>query len=153
LLQRIQAMKHESRAAATPDSPRCSPSSPAAGPANQQATPLDGVYRTSFTRNELATSPLLHDAAEINDENWGNFTLTFDHGRVTVAQRNDVDSYFASGTYTVNGNAVIIQMLDEPYPFTFRWNLYRDVLTFKRDQSLGGVAPTWFLIKPWRRDS
>jgi TRAP-type transport system periplasmic protein len=153
LLQRIRAMKHESRAAATPDSPRCAPSSPAAGPANQQATPLDGVYRTSFTRNELATSPLLHDAAEINDENWGNFTLTFDHGRFTVAQRNDVDSYFASGTYTVNGNAVVIQMMDEPYPFTFRWNLYRDVLTFKRDQSLGGVAPTWFLIKPWRRDS
>jgi hypothetical protein len=42
--------------------------------------------------------------------------------------------------------------MDEPYPFTFRWSLYRDVLTFKRDQSLGGVAPTWFLIKPWRRD-
>ena len=80
------------------------------------------------------------------------FILTFDHGRVTVAQRNDVDSYSASGTYTVNGNAVVIHMMDEPYPFTFRWSLYRGVLTFKRDPSLGGVAPTWFLIKPWRRD-
>jgi hypothetical protein len=40
--------------------------------------------------------------------------------RVTFTQRNDVDSYAASAIYTVNGNAVVIQMMDEPYPFTFR---------------------------------
>jgi hypothetical protein len=34
--------------------------------------------------------------------------------------------------------------------FAMRWSLYRDVLTFKRDPSLGG-APTPYLVKPWRR--
>jgi TRAP-type C4-dicarboxylate transport system substrate-binding protein len=149
-LQEIQAMKRETPAAATPDSPRCSPSSSAAGPASQQATGLDGVYRTSFTKQQLATSPLLGDAAELNDGNWGEFTLTLDHGRFTLDQKNDVQSGSESGTYTVDGNAVVVQMTDEPYPFAFRWSVYRDVLTFKRDRSLG-VAPTSWLVKPWRR--
>jgi hypothetical protein len=149
-LQRIQAMKQETPAAATPDSPRCSPPSSAAGPANQQATVLDGVYRTSFPRKELANSPLLYDAAELNDENWGEFTLTLEHGHVTLVQKNDVTSSSDSGTFTVNGDAVVVQMTNDRNPFAFRWSLYRDVLTFKRDPSLG-AAPTWLLIKPWRR--
>jgi TRAP-type C4-dicarboxylate transport system substrate-binding protein len=149
-LRRIQAMKQETRAAATPDSPRCSPPSSAVGPANQQATVLEGVYRTSFTRNELANSPLLYDAAELNDENWGEFTLTLEHGHVTLVQKNDVTSSSYSGTFTVNGDAVVVQMTNDRNPFAFRWSLYRDVLTFKRDLSLG-AAPTWLLIKPWRR--
>jgi TRAP-type C4-dicarboxylate transport system substrate-binding protein len=149
LLQRILAMKHETRATATPDAPGCSPSDSAAAAANQQATPLDGVYRTSFTREELTNSPLLMDAGEINDENWGEFTLTFEHGRFTLTQRNDVDSSSTSGTYTINGKAITLTFTDG-VAFAFRWSLYRDVLTFKRDQSLG-AAPTPFFVKPWRR--
>lgn len=93
---------------------------------------------------------MLYDAAELNDQNWGDFTLTLGHGRVTVAQGNDVVSYSASGTFTVNGNAVAVQMTNDPLLFAFRWSLYRDVLIFKRDLSLG-VAPTPWLIKPWPR--
>ena len=111
---------------------------------------LDGVYRTSFTRKELADSPLLYDAAELNDENWGEFTLTLEHGHVTLVQKNDVTSSSYSGTFTVSGDAVVVQMTNDRNPFAFRWSLYRDVLTFKRDLSLG-AAPTWLLIKPWRR--
>ena len=151
MLQRIQAMKHESRAA-IPDSPRCSPPSSAAGPANQQATLLDGVYRTSFTRGELADSPLLYDADEINDRNWGDFTLTFDRGRVTFAQRNDVDSYSTSGTYTLNGKAITLNFTEggnAGETFAVRWSLYRDVLTFERE-SLGTIPTPW-LVKPWPR--
>lgn len=60
LLRRIRAMKRET--AAAPDAPACSPSdATTTGPASQQATVLDAVYRTSFTREELAASPLLTD--------------------------------------------------------------------------------------------
>jgi TRAP-type C4-dicarboxylate transport system substrate-binding protein len=152
-LQRILAMKRETRATATPDSPRCAPSSSAAGAANQKATALDGVYRTSFTREEFVRSPLLVDAAEINDENWGDLTLTFDHGRVTFTQRNDVDSYSTSGTYTLNGKAITLKFTEggnAGETFAARWSLYRDVLTFQRDPSLGHL-PTPYLVKPWRR--
>jgi TRAP-type C4-dicarboxylate transport system substrate-binding protein len=152
-LQRILTMKRETRAAATPDSPRCAPSSSAAGAAEQQATALDGVYRTSFTREELAKSPLLVDAAEINNQAWGDLTLTFDHGRVTFTQRNDVDSYSTSGTYTLNGKAITLHFTEggnAGETFAARWSLYRDVLTFQRDPSLGHL-PTPYLVKPWRR--
>jgi TRAP-type C4-dicarboxylate transport system substrate-binding protein len=151
-MQRIQTMKRETRAAATPDSPRCAPSSSAAGAANQKATVLDGVYRTSFTREEFVKSPLVN-AAEINDENWGDLTLTFDHGRVTFTQRNDVDSYSTSGTYTLNGKAITLSFTEggnAGETFAARWSLYRDVLTFQLDPSLGHL-PTPYLVKPWRR--
>ncbi len=63
LLQQIQAMKQETRASATPHAPICSQSDSAAAAADHKASPLDGVYRTSFTREELANSPLLYGEA------------------------------------------------------------------------------------------
>jgi TRAP-type C4-dicarboxylate transport system substrate-binding protein len=153
LLQQILAMKHETRATATPHAPTCSQSDSAAAAADQKASPLDGVYRTSFTREELANSPLLYDVGEINEENWGEFTLTFDHGRVTLTQRNDVAGSSTSGTYTINGKAITLRFtagVNAGDTFAFRWSLYRDVLTFQRDPSLG-AAPTSYLVKPWRR--
>jgi TRAP-type C4-dicarboxylate transport system substrate-binding protein len=150
-LQRIQAMEQETPAA-VPDSPRCSPPSSAAGPADQQATLLDGVYRTSFTRKELADSPLLYDAEELNDENWGDFTLTFDRGRVTFAQRNDLAGYSTSGTYTLDGKAITLHFTEggnAGETFAGRWSLYRGVLTFERE--FLGAIPTPWLVKPWHR--
>jgi TRAP-type C4-dicarboxylate transport system substrate-binding protein len=152
-LEQIVAMKQETRAASTPDSPSCSPSDPAAGTADQKATALEGVYRTSFPKNELAESPLLADPAEINDGNWGDFTLTFDRGRVTFTQRNDIDSYSTSGTYGLDGDAVTLNFTEggnAGETFAVRWSLYRDVLTFERDGSLGAI-PTPYILKPWRR--
>jgi TRAP-type C4-dicarboxylate transport system substrate-binding protein len=153
LLQQIQIMKQATRATATPHAPTCSQSGSAAAAADQKASPLDGVYRTSFTREELANSPLLYDLGEINQENWGEFTLTFDHGRVTLTQRNDVAGSSTSGTYTTSGNAITLRFTvgdDAGKTFAARWSLYRDVLTFQRDPSLGGL-PTPYLVKPWRR--
>jgi hypothetical protein len=152
-LQRILAMKQETRAASTPDSQDCAPSNSAAGAADQNATALDGVYRTSVTRKELAESPLLYDAAEVNEGNWGDFSLTFDHGRVTFAGRNERGSGSTSGTYTLNGKAITLSFtegMNAGETFAGRWSLYRDVLTFERDESLGGM-PTPYLVKPWRR--
>jgi TRAP-type C4-dicarboxylate transport system substrate-binding protein len=149
-LQQILAMKHETRAGSTPDSPPCSPSNATANAADQQATALDGVYRTSFTREELAKSPLLYAPDEINDQNWGDFTLTFDRGRVTFTQRNDLDSYSTSGTYTLDGKAITLRFTEggnAGETFAAQWSLYRDVLTFER----AGEVPTPYVLKPWRR--
>jgi TRAP-type C4-dicarboxylate transport system substrate-binding protein len=151
LLQRIRTMKHA--IAVPPDAPACAPSSATPAAADQQATALDGVYRTSFTRKELANSPLLMDPAEINDQNWGELTLTLDRGRVTFELRNELASAKSSGTSTVNGDAIVFTYtsgVEAGGTFAMRWSLYRDVLTFKRDASLGG-APTPYLVKPWRR--
>jgi hypothetical protein len=148
-LQQILAMKHETRAAATPDNPRCSPSSAAAGGADQKVTALDGAYRTSFTREELAKSPLLSDMGEVRDDNWGDFTLTFDRGRVTFTQRNDVENSSTSGTYTLDGKAITLKFtegVNAGETFSGVWSLYRDVLTFER-----GALPTPYVLKPWRR--
>jgi hypothetical protein len=144
-------MKRET--AAAPDAPACSLSSAASATASQQATTLDGVYRTSFTREELAASPLLTDPGEASEENWGRFTLTLQHGGVTLDQRTDAATFRTSGTFTVNGDAIVLSFTSGASAgetFAFRWSLYRDVLTFKRDVSLG-VAPTPWLVKPWRR--
>jgi len=152
-LERILAMKHETRDASTPDSPSCSPSEATAGAADQNATVLDGVYRTSVTKKELAESPLLLDAAEANEGNWGDYTLTFDHGRVTFVGRNERGSISTSGTYTLDGKAITLRFtegVNAGETFAGRWSLYRDVLTFKRDESLGGI-PTPYLVKPWHR--
>ena len=54
--------------------------------ARPTATPIDGTWTTSFTRAELASSPLLYDQGEINDDNWGTFTLTFEQGAFVIAQ-------------------------------------------------------------------
>ena len=113
---------------------------------------LDGVYRTSLTREESAASPLLVDPGEPSEENWGRFTLTFDHGRVTLDQRDDVGSYSTSGSYTVDGKVITLHFTDgvnAGETFTAHWSLYRDVLTFKRR----GELPTSYLVKPWRRIS
>ena len=151
-LQRIVAMKQETRAASTPDSPTCSPPGPTAAAASQQAAALEGVYRTSFSKEELAESPLLYDAGEINDSNWGDLTLTFDRGRVTFTQRNDLENDTTSGTYTLNGTAISLRFTEggnAGETFAARWSLYRDVLTFDRDES--GTIPTPYILKPWRR--
>jgi hypothetical protein len=150
MLRQIRMMKHQTPATAAPHAPTCSPSASAAAAGDRKATVLDGVYRTSFTEEELANSPLLYDEGEVQAGNWGEFTLTFDHGRVTLDQRDDVGSYSTSGSYTVDGKAITLHFtegVNAGETFAAHWSLYRDVLTFKRL----GELPTSYLVKPWRR--
>ena len=51
------------------------------------ATALDGVWTTSVTEDELASSPLLYEPDEVNDQNWGDLTFTFDKGQFTYTQQ------------------------------------------------------------------
>jgi len=142
-LDEIRTLKEET--AAAPESIECTD----AESETSAVSPIDGSYETSFTKDELADSPLLYDVGEVNDENWGDFTLIFDEGQLTLTQENSVDSYSNDGTFTVAGDVVVMDMTNGEQ-FTMRWSLYRDTLTFERDESLG-IAPTPFLVKPWQR--
>lgn len=122
---------------------------PAATP-TAEATPIDGVWTASWTYDELASGPLL-DRGELNDENWGEFTISFDHGQLEQTQANDNLTGAGSGTYEVDGDVLVI-IQDNGERFGMRWHLDRDQLTFARDDALG-VCPTPFVIKPWTRQS
>jgi hypothetical protein len=124
---------------------------PASVSASPTSTPLDGKWSTSFTRDELAASPLI-DAEEVNDENWGELTLTLQDGQVTFTQQNDIESTSASGTFTVSGDEVVFSFsegVNVGETFGFRWSLDGDTLTFTREDSM--VGPTPYLVKPWTR--
>lgn len=111
------------------------------------ASPLDGVWATSFSQRALARSSLLYDPDEVNDQNWGNFTLTLEDGQFTYAQENPLDSYTAQGTFTVEGD-VLRLVLDNLEVFEMRFTVSGDTLTLERDDSLG-IAPTPFVLRPW----
>jgi hypothetical protein len=126
---------------------------PSVAPSAARSTGIDGIYSTSFTRVDLTTSPMLADAAEINDGNWGEWQLTFREGRVSYSQHNAVTSTSASGTFTVTGDAITLAFdsgANRGETFGFRWSLAGNELTFVRDATLG-PGPTPFLVKSWSR--
>ena len=100
------------------------------------ATALDGVWTTSVTEDELASSPLLYEPDEVNDQNWGDLTFTFDKGDFTYTQENAKASYESAGTFTVDGDTVELN-LDNTEHFVMRWNIDGDTLTFERDDAWG----------------
>lgn len=116
-------------------------------------SPIVGTYTTSFTREELAASPLLYDTGEVQRGNWGDFTLTFEHdGRVTLTQTDGITSSSTSGTYSVTDDHIVLAY-DEGAnlgeTFSGRWSLFRDTLTFERAGE--EVLPTPYVVKAWTR--
>jgi hypothetical protein len=126
----------------------CPQSAPSASP-NSGPTALDGKWKTSYTKAELISSPFLDDPGTINDGNWGDFTYTFANGRFSATQTNPIESSSGGGTFTVNGDVVTLA-LDDGETFIYRWSIFKNTLTFKRDLSLQD-APTPNLVKPWTR--
>jgi TRAP-type C4-dicarboxylate transport system substrate-binding protein len=126
----------------------CPQSAPSASP-NSGPTALDGKWKTSYTKAELISSPFLDDPGTINDGNWGDFTYTFANGRFSATQTNPIESSSGGGTFTVNGDVVTLAS-DDGETFIYRWSIFKNTLTFKRDLSLQD-APTPNLVKPWTR--
>ena len=109
---------------------------------------IDGAYVTNFTQEDLAGSPLLYDQSEVNDENWGTWTLTFDKGVVYYWQGNDLKQSGSDGRFSVDGDAVSMKFLrgdNTGETFAFRWTLDGTALKFRRDASIG-IGPTPFLV-------
>lgn len=127
----------------------CAQSAPSASP-NTGPTALDGKWKTSYTKAELIASPFLDDPGTINDGNWGDFTYTFANGRFSATQTNPIESSSGSGTFTVNGDVIYLADDQSGETFIYRWSIFKNTLTFKRDLSLQD-APTPILVKPWTR--
>jgi len=129
----------------------CRQTAPSGAP-QSGPTALDGTWTASFTKAELAATPQV-DASEVNDENWGDLTMTFANGRVSYTQRNPVADSGASGTFTVKGDVVTMiydQGSNVGETFVLRWSVYKNTLTLRRDDSLV-VGPTPFLVKAWTK--
>jgi TRAP-type C4-dicarboxylate transport system substrate-binding protein len=126
----------------------CSPASAIPSP-NSGPTALDGTWKTSYTKAELIASPFLDDPGTINDGNWGDFTMTFANGRFRATQTNPIESSSGGGTFTVSGDVITLAQ-DDGETLIYRWSIYKNTLTFKRDLTLQD-APTPILVKPWTR--
>jgi Bacterial extracellular solute-binding protein, family 7 len=150
-LAKIRELKGD----AQPDTVDCGDTSKPASDSQPPEMELEGTFRTTLTEDELANSPLLYDAGEVNDENWGELTLELSDGQVRYAAENNRASWGRSGTYTTDGDVIEMQFDSIGETWGFRWSLYRGTLKLERDESLGVPpelhAPTPLLINPWER--
>jgi TRAP-type C4-dicarboxylate transport system substrate-binding protein len=140
---------------AEPDTVDCGGTSEPASDGQAQEAALEGTFRTTLTEDELASSPLLYDAGEVNDENWGKLTLELSNGQARYTAKNNRAAWEGSGTYTTDGDVIKMEFDSIGETWGFRWSLYRGTLKLERDESLGVPpelhAPTPLLIHPWER--
>jgi TRAP-type C4-dicarboxylate transport system substrate-binding protein len=151
-ISQIEAMRQ--RIPAEP-APGCAPATRLAG----RAGPLDGVWRYTDTAADLRAAGV--PQGDIVPENYGTFTMVIDRGRFAITQEDRQACTWAYGTVTVKGNEIEELFTDgggiaptnaanKPGEFfTFRWSLYRGVLTLSPVK--GAVSPT--PPKPWLRIS
>jgi TRAP-type C4-dicarboxylate transport system substrate-binding protein len=138
-IEQILAMRSQS--AATPDAPECPEQAPDVV-ASGNPTPVDGVYRSDITLDELSRTPG-YDDGENHPGNVGNFRMELDKGRFAVTGSSDgVDQH---GTYAVDGDTLTFHWNNEG-SFTYKWSLYRGALTLRKT----GEGPTFFAVHPWR---
>ncbi len=145
-LKQIERMKSGTR----PEALTCADVSTAAAAQPTANSPLRGTYVHRITKQELASSPLLLDPGEINDENWGDMTLRFSaDGTFRLSGHNSVGKGSQSGTYRTNGDKLVLDVAETGETFAFRWSLYRGTLKLRRDETLG-VGPTPLIMKSWQ---
>lgn len=149
LLADIEDLKRGTPAEALAIPEGCTGASPLSEPgtASDQATPIDGTWEASFTRDELLAAGIL-DAGEDNNGNWGDMVVTLDRGSLDWDVANEVQSDSYSAEYEVEGDVMHLRFPGEE--LACRWSIFRDTLTFTRDQSLG-ICPTPLIVEPWTR--
>jgi TRAP-type C4-dicarboxylate transport system substrate-binding protein len=124
-----------------------------------KAGPLDGVWRYTDTAADLRAAGV--GQGDIVPENYGTYTMVIDRGRFAFTQEDKQACTWAYGTFTVTGDRFEQLVTDgggiapdgatsKPGElYTFRWSLYRGVLTLYPVK--GAVSPT--PPKPWLRIS
>jgi TRAP-type C4-dicarboxylate transport system substrate-binding protein len=126
-----------------------------------KAGPLDGVWQFTTTLADLRAAGA--SQGDIVPENYGTYTFVIDRGRFAFTQENRQACTWAYGTFTVTGDRFEQLFTDgggiapdgaanKPGElFTFRWSLYRGMLTLY--PVTGAESPNPSLGKPWPRIS
>ncbi|HET8821159.1 MAG TPA: TRAP transporter substrate-binding protein DctP [Thermoleophilaceae bacterium] len=139
-ITRIREMRSD--AASRPDAPACSGPAPDVK-ASGKASPIDGVYRSDITLEQLSRTPG-YDSGENHPGNVGHFRMELRKGRFRITGSSDgVDQ---EGTFALKGDILTFQWNGEGR-FSYRWSLYRGALTLR----LAEDGPTFFVVHPWRR--
>ena len=122
---------------------------------------LDGVWQFTTTLADLRAAGV--SQGDIVPENYGTYTFVIDRGRFAFTQENRQACTWAYGSLTVKGDRLEQLFTDgggiapdnavnKPGElFTFRWSLYRGMLTLYPVK--GVVSPNPSLGKPWPRIS
>jgi len=122
---------------------------------------LDGVWQFTTTLADLRAAGV--SQGDIVPENYGTYTFVIDRGRFAFTQENRQACTWAYGSLTVKGDRFEQLFTDgggiapdgaanKPGElFTFRWSLYRGMLTLYPVK--GVVSPNPSLGKPWPRIS
>jgi TRAP-type C4-dicarboxylate transport system substrate-binding protein len=126
-----------------------------------KAGPLDGVWQFTATPADLRAAGA--SQGDIVPENYGTFTFVIDRGRFAFTQEDKQACTWGYGTFTVTGDRFEWLFTDgggiapngatnKPGEFyTFRWSLYRGMLTLYPVK--GAVSPPNFRVKPWAKIS
>jgi len=153
-IQQIEAM---GKGISPPPAPGCAHIPQLAG----KAGPLDGVWQFTSTPADLRA--IGTPQGDIKPDNYGTYTIVIDRGRFAFTQETRPACIWGYGTFTVNGNHFEQLFTDggglapddsanKPGElFTFRWSLYRGVLTLSPVN--GAVSPPPSMAKPWVRIS
>jgi TRAP-type transport system periplasmic protein len=154
-IRQIEAM---GKGVAAEAAPGCGHTARPAG----KAGPLDGVWQFTTTAADLRALPGVSQG-DIVPENYGTYTFVIDRGRFAFTQENRQACTWAYGSLTVTGDRFEQLFTDgggiapdnaanRPGEFfTFRWSLYRGMLTLYPVK--GAVSPNPSLGKPWPRIS
>ena len=153
-IRQIEAMR---KGVAAEPAPGCGHTARPAG----QAGPLDGVWQFTTTPADLRAAGA--SQGDIVPENYGTYTFVIDRGRFAFTQENRQACTWAYGSFTVKGDRFVQLFTDgggiapdgaanKPGElFTFRWSLYRGMLTLYPVN--GAVSPNPSVGKPWPRIS
>jgi TRAP-type C4-dicarboxylate transport system substrate-binding protein len=139
------------------DPPGCG--APAPERPGERATPVDGLWRMTSTKDQYAA---IAPPSDVVPENWGEFTFAFRGGRFAATTQNGVACLWLYGRYAVKGDLVEwtvedgggISVTEEDFfniPgefFTYRWSRYRDRLTLEPVR--GAVSAEPYRVNPWR---
>jgi TRAP-type C4-dicarboxylate transport system substrate-binding protein len=153
-IEQIRAVRADD---ARPDAPSCADGGSSTSRAGK-ATPIDGVYVMTTTREEAAAA---HPSEEPVSENYGRWRFVLDHGRLSYTQSSEGASRWTKAKYQVRGDELTFEVTsyggEAPNGaaektgevLTFRWSRYRDRLTLGPVK--GKISPETFWAKPWRR--
>jgi TRAP-type C4-dicarboxylate transport system substrate-binding protein len=153
-IRQIEAMR---KGVAAEPAPGCGHTARPAG----KAGPLDGVWQFTTTPADLRAAGA--PQGDIVPENYGTYTFVIDRGRFAFTQENRQACTWAYGSFTVKGDRFEQLFTDgggiapddaanKPGElFTFRWSLYRGMLTLYPVN--GAVSPNPSVGKPWPRIS